>query len=105
MRWGIAMLLCASLALTQDAPSGHRANRNQSDAAQSRYRKQGADALAKEQARSKASLCADADTLKGGNAQIAQCLADQAKQTDQDYLAYIRAIGGLLRLSSAKESA
>ena len=105
MPWVIAILLCASLALAQDAPSEHRTNRNGSDAAQSRYRKQGADALAKEQTRSKANLCADADTLKGGNARIGQCLADQAKETEQDYLAYIRAIGALLRLPSGVESA
>jgi uncharacterized protein YecT (DUF1311 family) len=99
------MLLCVSVALAQDSPTAHRGNRDHSDTAQARYRKQGADALAKEQARSKANLCADADTLKGGNARIAQCLADQAKQTDQDYLTYIRAIGGLLRPSSAEKSA
>jgi uncharacterized protein YecT (DUF1311 family) len=105
MRWVIGTLLFASLALAQDAPSGHRANRNGSDAAQSRYREQGADALAKEQARSNANLCADADTLKGGNARIGQCLADQCKRTEQDYLAYIRAIGALLRVPSGEGSA
>lgn len=104
MQWVISILLCAPLALTQDTPTVHRANRNGSDAAQSRYRNQGADALAKEQARSKANLCADADTLKGGNALIAHCLADQDKRTLQDYLVYIRAIGALLRMSSRGES-
>jgi uncharacterized protein YecT (DUF1311 family) len=98
MRWIIAILSCASLALAQDAPSAHRAKWNGSDTAQSRYRQQGTNALAKEQARSKANLCTVAE--KGGNSRIAQCLTDQAKETEQDYLAYIRAIGALLRLPS-----
>lgn len=89
------MLLCASLSAAQDG----------SDATLSRYRKQGAIALAKEQSRSKANLCADADTLKGGQARIGQCLADQGKETEQNYLAYIRAIGALLRRPSAEETA
>ena len=93
MRWSIAILLCGSLALAQDAPTAQR------------YRTQGKDALAKEQARSKANLCSDADTLKGGNTRIAQCLTDQGKETEQDYLAYIRAIGALLRLPSREVSA
>jgi hypothetical protein len=56
MKWSIAILLCFSVALAQ----------NQPDAARSRYRQQGAEALTKEQARSKANLCTDAE--KGGNA-------------------------------------
>lgn len=96
MRWIIAIWFCASLALAQDVPSAHRATWNGSDAAQARYRNQGAEALAKEQARSKANLCTEAE--KGGNSLIAQCLTDEGKETEQDYLAYIRAIGALLRL-------
>lgn len=81
-------MLCASVVLGQSVPNASR----------SYYRQQGTDALAKEQTRSKASLCAEAE--KGENAQIAQCLAEQGKVTDQNYIAYIRAIGALLRLPS-----
>lgn len=52
--------------------------------------------VAKEKARSKANLCSAAE--QGGNARIAQCLTDEGKETEQDYLAYIRAIGALRRL-------
>jgi uncharacterized protein YecT (DUF1311 family) len=93
MKRSIAILLCATVALAQ----------NQPNAARSRYRQQGAEALTKEQARSKANLCTEAE--KGGNAQIGQCLADQGKITEQNYFAYIRAIGALLRLGSRTESA
>lgn len=92
MKWVIAILLCASAGLAQERP----------DAAQARYRQQGAEALAKERARSKANLCADAE--KGGNSRIAQCLADEGKVTEQDYLIYIRSIGALLRLGSGTAS-
>lgn len=88
----VAIIFCASLSLAQDTRSQ-----------KSRYRKQGTDALATEQSRSKAKLCANAE--KGGNALIAHCLADEAKETEKNYLAYIRAIGALLRLSSGAESA
>ena len=103
MRWIITISFCISLALVQDAPSAPRAKWNGSDTAQAQYRKQGAEALAKEQARSKAKLCTEAE--RGGNARIARCLTDQAKETEQDYLAYIRAIGALLRLPAGAESA
>ena len=93
MKGSIGILLCGSLALAH----------GQTDAARSRYRQQGAEALAKEQARSKANLCSDAE--KSGNAQIAQCLADQGKITEQNYLAYVRAIGALLRPAAGTESA
>jgi len=93
MKWSIAILLCFSVALAQKQP----------DAARSRYRQQGAEALTKEHARSKADLCTGAE--KSGNAQIAQCLAEQGKVTEQDYLAYIRAIGALLRTATRNESA
>jgi hypothetical protein len=93
MKWSIAILLCVSVALAQ----------NQPNAARSRYRQQGTEALTKEQTRNRANLCTDAE--KGGNAQIGQCFADQGKITEQDYVAYIRAIGALLRLGSGTESA
>lgn len=90
MRCRIAIIFCTSLVLAQGTPP-----------AKSRYRKQGTDALAREQSRSKADLCADAE--KGGNALLAHCLVDQARETEKDYLAYIRAIGALLRLPSGAE--
>jgi hypothetical protein len=92
MKWCVAILLCASAGLAQDQPN----------AARSRYRQQGAEALTKERARSKANLCADAE--KGGNSIIGQCLVDQGKVTEQDYLIYIRSIGALLRLGSGTAS-
>lgn len=88
MKWGITLLLCVSTALAQNGP----------DAAQSHYRQQGATALQKERARSKANLCTDAEN--GGNSRIGQCLADEGKITEQNYLAYIRSIGALLRLGT-----
>ena len=103
MRWINAIWVCASLVLAQDVPSVHRASWDGSATTQAQYRKQGTEALAKEQARSKANLCTEAE--KGGNAQIARCLTDQAKETEQDYLAYIRAIGELLRLPARVEAA
>jgi uncharacterized protein YecT (DUF1311 family) len=103
MRWIIAVLFCASLVEAQDATSAHRVKRDGSGATRSLYRQQGTNALAKEQARSKANLCTDAE--KGGNARIAQCLTDQAKETEKNYIAYIRAVGALLRLTSGPESA
>jgi uncharacterized protein YecT (DUF1311 family) len=103
MRWIIAIWFCASLAVAQEAPSAHRLRSDGSDSVQSRYRQQGTDAIARERARSKANLCNDA--TNGGNARIAQCLSDEAKETEQNYRAYIRAVGALLRLPSTSESA
>jgi uncharacterized protein YecT (DUF1311 family) len=101
MRWITATLVCSSLALAQSVPTTPPSKRNGSATAQAQYREQGTEALAREQARIKANLCADAE--KGGNARIAQCLTDEAKVTEQDYLAYIRAIGGLRRLPAKPE--
>ena len=103
MRWINAICVCASLALAQGVPSAHRAKWNGSATAQAQYRKQGTEALAKERARSKANLCTEAE--KGGNAQIEQCLTDQAKETERNYRSYSRAIGALLRLPAEAEPA
>lgn len=100
MRWITAILVCASLALAQDVPPAPRSNWN---AAKAQSGKQGTEALARERARSKANLCAEAE--KGGNAGIAQCLTNEGKVTEQSYRAYIRAIGQLLRLPAKEKSA
>lgn len=104
MQWAFATLLCASLAIAQDAVSARQAARNPAEA-QSRYRNLGAEALAKEHPRSKAGLCSDADTLKGGNAQIGRCLDDELAATEKGYLAFVRSIGALLRVTARQNSA
>lgn len=82
---------------TQPAPQGDFFAR------QSTPRRQGSEALSREQARSKRELCAEAE--KGGNAEIGRCLDEQFKTTEQYYLAYVRSIGALLRLPPPDESA
>lgn len=70
---------------------------------ESTLRQPGSEALSREQARSKQELCSKAE--KGGNAEIGACLNRQFKITEQNYLAYIRSIGALLRLSLPDNSA
>lgn len=72
-------------------------------ARQSTIRQRGTEALTREQARSKADLCAKAEA--GGNAAIGACLLTEGKTTEQEYLAYIRSIGALLRLQPPSASA
>jgi len=55
--------------------------------------------LRRERARSKTDLCAAA-AAKNGNAGLGACLVKEEKTTEENYTAYIRAIGGLLRLSA-----
>jgi hypothetical protein len=100
MKWVICIVFCTSVVSAQSPQTGaaQGAERRAFHAKQSKLREEGNDDLAKEQARSKGDLCADAD--RGGNSQIAQCLADRGKVTEQNYLAYIRTIGGLLRLQA-----
>lgn len=101
MKWTIFIVLFASVAFAQNHMGNSTAHLGDWDAfhaSQSRFRQQGTDALSKEQARSKSGLCVDSE--KGGNAAIAQCLDDQAKVTDHDYLLYVRSIGALLRLQA-----
>ena len=62
----------------------------------------GSEALSREQARSKQGLCAEAE--KDGNAEIGECLDKQFKTTEQNYLAYVRSIGALVRLSLPDDS-
>jgi uncharacterized protein YecT (DUF1311 family) len=63
---------------------------------QAEIRERGSNALKAEQARSKADLCKQAEG--GGNAAIGACLVKEEKATKQNYLAYVRAVGALLRL-------
>lgn len=106
MKWTLVVMLTASLAL---ARNGHASDPRQplgqtdSSARQSELRRQGNDALLREQARTKQELCADAE--KRGNAEIGECFQQQFKTTEQDYLAYVHAIGALLRLPSSDETA
>jgi hypothetical protein len=93
MKLSMGMLLCASVVLGQNTP----------DAARSRYRQQGTEALRKEQDRSKASLCNESRE-EGDNARIAQCLAEHGTVTEQDYIAYVGAIDALLRLLDSESA-
>lgn len=93
---------CALLLVTcAQAQSGVRLKAG-NDSAQAAHTKQqtirqrGTKALESEQDRSKAYLCANAET--GGNAAIGACLVAEGKTTEHDYLAYARSIGALLRL-------
>jgi hypothetical protein len=61
---------------------------------QAKLRAQGTEALEKERARSKIELCEKA--FPGGNAAIGECLADEGKTTESNYLAYAQAIRGML---------
>lgn len=60
-------------------------------------RKQAAEALTRERARSKANLCAHA--LDGSDPAVGNCWLREGRTTDADYTAYVRSIGALLRLS------
>jgi uncharacterized protein YecT (DUF1311 family) len=91
MKWILFVMLVASAALAQNPErSGPAQPTAQGDpyARQSAQRRQGSEALSREQARSKQDLCAEAG--KGGNAEIGQCLDEQFKTTEQDYVAYAR---------------
>jgi uncharacterized protein YecT (DUF1311 family) len=58
--------------------------------------KQAGEVLKRERARSKADLCAHAGD--GSDPAIGNCWLREGSTTDADYTAYVRAIGGLLRL-------
>jgi uncharacterized protein YecT (DUF1311 family) len=72
-------------------------------AKQKTIRQRGTEVLESEQARSKADLCAKAES--SGNAAIGACLVAEGKTTDQNYLSYTRSIGALLRLPAPGVSA
>jgi uncharacterized protein YecT (DUF1311 family) len=93
------VLLCAPGVLAQ-AP-GHNPKKSKTApgdfySKQTAIRQSGTKALENEQRRSKADLCANAES--GGQAAIGACLVSEGKVTERDYLTYIRSIGALLRL-------
>jgi uncharacterized protein YecT (DUF1311 family) len=59
--------------------------------------KQGAEALNRERARSKANLCAHPGD--GSDPAVGNCWLREGRTTDADYTAYVRSIGAFLRLS------
>jgi uncharacterized protein YecT (DUF1311 family) len=59
--------------------------------------KQGAEALNRERARSKANLCDHAGD--GSDPAVGNCWLREGRTTDANYNAYVRSIGALLRLS------
>ncbi len=73
-------------------------------ATQTKIRQRGTDALERERSRSRAHLCEEAGKGERGGAEIAECLAKEAKVTHEDYVTYVRSIGALLRLSSPGDS-
>jgi uncharacterized protein YecT (DUF1311 family) len=106
MKWTPFVMLMASAALAQNAERNSLTQptaRGGSSARQSTLRRQGSEAISREQARSEQELCAEAE--KRGNAGIGQCLDEQFKTTEQNYVAYVRLIGALLRLPPPDESA
>jgi hypothetical protein len=94
----LLVLLCMSVALAQTTSavnSGNGSKPGFTSVGRSTSRQQGAEALSKERARSKANLCAGDES--GGNVSIQRCLVEESKITEQNYLTYIRAIGALLQ--------
>lgn len=63
---------------------------------QTEFRKRGDEALKREHDRRKAERCGNS---ANGNAGISSCLSAESKSTDDGYLAYVRSIGALLRLT------
>jgi uncharacterized protein YecT (DUF1311 family) len=59
--------------------------------------KQGAEALNRERARTKAELCTHAGD--GSDPAVGNCWLREGRTTDANYSAYVRSIGALLRLS------
>jgi hypothetical protein len=99
MKWILFVVLIASAAIAQ---SRHKNSQTQTteqgdvDAPSSVLRREGSDVLSREQARSKQDLCFNFNVGEKGRAGFGQCLNKKFKTTEQDYLAYLRAIGALL---------
>lgn len=105
MKLRFCVLLCISTALAQTASQNSSAGistREVFAAKQATIRERGTEALTREQARSKTDLCVKAEA--GGNAAIGACLVAEGKTTEQEYLAYVRSIGALLRLPTSGSS-
>jgi hypothetical protein len=67
-----------------------------------KMRQSGTAALEHERTRSKSNLCEKVEA-EGGKA-IVDCLVAEAGTTEQNYIAYVRAIGGLLRLGTPDDA-
>jgi hypothetical protein len=103
-RWSCVLLFvgCVHAQSVVLADSATKSEWNAFYAKQSAMRQRGTEVLGREQARSKADLCAKSET--GGQAAVGACLGREGKTTEQDYLAYTRSIGALLRLAAPDAS-
>ncbi len=97
----ILLGLATTKAMAQTT-SASKASWDSFHAAQRKMRESGTAALQQERTRSKSNLC-DKTRTAGGKA-ITDCLAAEAKTTEQNYLAYVRAIDGLLQLSAPQDA-
>jgi len=101
----LLFLLFAPPLLTQAAPHNNQKPRSDFgsfDSEQTAIRQRGTEALKREGLRSQANLCTNSE--QGGQAAIAACLVNEDKVTEQNYLAYIRSIGALLRLPDSENA-
>jgi hypothetical protein len=99
MRVPLMLLLCVSVAVPQTGAS-HTTSGPGSTAVidwKTAARLRGTEALRREKERRKSDRCSQAVVLGGGIASIDACLQIENKASGEDYLAYIRAVGALLR--------
>jgi uncharacterized protein YecT (DUF1311 family) len=102
----ILLLLLVFISVTAFAQAPQAAPREPSPAwrvywaKQEAIRKRGTIALNAEQERIKSELCADATST----VDIGHCYEHELEITDGNRIAYVRAIGGLLRLAAPSES-
>ena len=103
-RWSCVLLFvgCVHAQTAVHTDSATKSEWNAFYAKQNAMRQRGTEVLGSERARSKADLCAKSES--GGNAAIGDCLVTEGKTTEQDYLAYTRSIGALLRLAAPDAS-
>jgi hypothetical protein len=85
------------LAQSQTAPKPLTTEWQASYAKQAAIRKSGAEALELERERRRVGVC---DDPSNGNAGFSSCDSAQLKITEASYLAYVRLIGALLRLTT-----
>ena len=90
IRFLVALLLSTSLLFAQATPEWKAFWDKQAS-----IRKSGADALQREREHHKADPCSTAEATRG----ISECLSQEFKITDAQYLTYVRSIGALLRLT------
>lgn len=89
---------------TPQTTSASKSDWNSLHAEQMKIRQRGTDALQHERTRRKANLCNNKAGAKGGRA-VADCLVAEGKDSEQNYLTYVRAIGALLRLPTPDDAA